>query len=368
MEGYKVKRIRLKDIQPNMILARDVVTDSGQVLFPRESPASMIEVDILLANDVDYIYIKDFPDSKLAQLETEQERQVEQVVITEQKKEFIAFENLYANAADSTKQYVSAICSGEDVFVKDLYSLPNKILKSLKAKSDVFSFTGNIKNKNKDLVSHSVNVSLLCNLFGYWLHLNDDDLLTLTVAGMLHDIGKTQISPELLEPKEKLTDRQKNALKRHPVYGYNLLKNSSFSESIRLVALMHHEEIDGSGFPSGLKGNEITDFAKIVTICDKYENAVSNRDMGSTFKKCPFDVIHDFEVSGYEKMDAKYLWIFLQNIAKSFVGRWAKLSNGDRAEIFFIHKNNFSRPIVKTEKGDIFDLQDRKDLFIESML
>ncbi len=90
----------------------------------------------------------------------------------------------------------------------------------------------------------------------------------LTIAGILHDIGKVKINSAILDKPHRLTKEEFDEVKKHTVYGYALLKNENLSERVKLTALMHHEKVDGSGYPTGLVGEKIEEFAKIVSVCD----------------------------------------------------------------------------------------------------
>jgi len=127
---------------------------------------------------------------------------------------------------------------------------------------------------------------------------------------------------------------------------------------------MHHERFDGSGYPDGIKGAQINNFARIIAICDTYDAMTANRAYRS--KICPFDVIKQFEADGYNKYDTSYLLTFLSNIAYIYFGSWVKLSNGEEGEVVYIHQNNLSRPVVKV--GDkLIDLQKMTDVSISNV-
>ena len=110
---------------------------------------------------------------------------------------------------------------------------------------------------------------------------------------MLHDIGKLKIDPKILNKKGKLTDEEFEEIKKHPVLGYEIVKDMDLPEKIKEAVLMHHEKINGTGYPSGLKGEEISNYAKIVSICDIYDAMTSTRTYRKRF--CPFQVIRNFE-------------------------------------------------------------------------
>jgi len=365
MKNENIIRIKPAELEKGMILARDIVTDTGQLIVARETLAQDIPKSAI--KHLDHIFVRvpgQEGSSEEAQDETpknipDKPASLESVPL------YKNFKNLYDSGSEKTEGYISAICSGEDVFVGDLCEMPNKIMQSLANKSDIYAYVGEIKDK--DLITHSNNVSLLCNLFGHWLDLNADDIDILTLAGLFHDIGKTRLSSDLLPVLgEPISERQEAAMRRHPHYGYSLLELSNLPEEVRLAALQHHERHDGTGYPSGLKSDQISAAAKIVQICNAYENAL-HAPPGED-KRCPFDIIRVFERDGYAVMDPKYLWIFLNKVTNSFLGHWVRLSDGRKAKVFFINQSSLSRPIVKLENGEAIDLLNRRDLNILNLL
>ena len=115
-----------------------------------------------------------------------------------------------------------------------------------------------LRNKDSYLLEHSLNVAFLLVNFGRHLGFSPEQLKDLAVGGVLHDIGKTQIRDEVLQKPGKLTNEEFEHIKRHPLYAQSLLEQlPGLSQISKDISLMHHEKLDGSGYPSGLKGEEI---------------------------------------------------------------------------------------------------------------
>ncbi len=362
---FKVRLVNLNDIKPDMILARDVVTLDGHMLIPKETPVAAINPDFLRSKNIDCIFVKDFSVANIPEPKEEPLITSTPIPVTS-RKDFKEFTTVYENVTGITKKYISAISNGTAVSKAELIQPVEHVISTLRRKSDIVSFIGSIKEKDSEMFSHSNNVSLLCNLFGQWLGLNEEDLNNLTTAGMLHDIGKTLLPSNMINKSSTLSMADNYEYYNHPLLGYKIVQNQDLSESIKLAVLMHHERMDGTGFPSGLKDTSISDMAKIIYICNTYENLTANR--GRKFGNSPFDVLHLFETSGYAEMDPKYLLIFIRNIAFAFVGNWVQLSNNEQARVFFINHNTLSRPIVHTSSGNVIDLSTDKSITITKLL
>ncbi|AEX84527.1 phosphohydrolase [Marinitoga sp. 1135] len=126
--------------------------------------------------------------------------------------------------------------------------------------------------------THSKNVSVLAVEIAKKLGYNDSFIEELEIAGLLHDVGKIGIPDNILNKPSKLTDEEYEIIKSHTIIGANLLSDIDFlSKNIPLGALEHHEKNDGSGYPTGKKGNEISLFGKILAVVDIYDALTAKR-------------------------------------------------------------------------------------------
>ncbi|MHB8131300.1 MAG: diguanylate cyclase [Mobilitalea sp.] len=123
---------------------------------------------------------------------------------------------------------------------------------------------------------HSKNVSELCQRIGRAMDLTDVEIKRLKEAGFLHDIGKIVLDESIIKNKETITEKQKKELKQHSVVGYRIL--NSFDDTMDLAesVLAHHESWDGSGYPKGLKGEEIPKSARIIAVAESFDD-MTNR-------------------------------------------------------------------------------------------
>lgn len=106
---------------------------------------------------------------------------------------------------------------------------------------------------------------------GKWLGYSEESILELSIVGLLHDIGKLKIPEEIVNKPGKLTSDEFGLMKSHSFYSYEiLLETGDFNEDILLGVLQHHEKVNGTGYPNGLKGEDIHKYAKIIAVCDIY--------------------------------------------------------------------------------------------------
>jgi putative nucleotidyltransferase with HDIG domain len=346
-----------------MILARDIINEWGGILLPKGTLLNHVNFSRLFSNGVRVAYIREASiDADHPSLLELYEENKSIVVPTVTQASFIDFEKAHKERTQEIRKNLIAISNGEPINLEDLFKLTDGVMSKLKCKSDIFAYLGFLKATDEHTFSHSNNVSLLCNLFGVWMGLDQKDLMHLTTAGILHDLGKTKLDLSILNNTGKLTASEFALIKQHTVLGYRMMESQDIAPEVKLSALMHHEKIDGSGYPLGIGGARINDLAKIVSICDIYDAMTTNRIYRE--KLCPFDVIKKFEQQSFGVLDTKYLLTFLKNIAYTHVGSWVELNNGLVAEVVFVNQASLSRPIVKTRYGEIIDLSANRALNI----
>ncbi len=159
--------------------------------------------------------------------------------------------------------------------------------------------------------THSVNVSAVGTLFGQELGLGVKDLKGLCAGILLHDIGKTRISTDILNKKGKLTKEEFDIIKKHPEYGIEVLEETGveFKEEL-IVTLQHHENDDGSGYPYGLTKDEINPCGKIARIIDVYDALTAKRSYKDALR--PFNAITEMKVDMLNCFDTELLKEFIR--------------------------------------------------------
>jgi putative nucleotidyltransferase with HDIG domain len=216
----------------------------------------------------------------------------------------------------------------------------------------------NISTKEDSIYNHCIDVALISNILSRWLNFSEADQMMATACGLFHDIGKVMLPSGVLRKPGKLTPSEFEIIKTHTTEGFHLLgKYRSIPEPVKNTALMHHEKCDGSGYPYGLKGDEIDKFSKVVTIADIFDAMTSERVYRAAM--CPFSVIKYFEDDGIQKYDMKYILTFLENVSNSYLNHRVTLSNGMEGNVIFINSENYSKPVIRTSNNEIIDLQEQ---------
>lgn len=126
--------------------------------------------------------------------------------------------------------------------------------------------------------THSINVSIYTLSLGAFLGIEGDDLKILGMAAVLHDIGKSKVNYDIINKNGKLTEVEFDEMKTHPAQGHAIaLKLGMTDERILSGIRHHHEKLEGGGYPDGIKGDEISQFARIIGVCDVFDALSTKR-------------------------------------------------------------------------------------------
>ena len=280
--------------------------------------------------------------------------------------EFQRFQVDFTLRSQDLKNCFDAYLSdGGTVNKEELLSKTISLVNPKQTTLDVFDMLHNMRQVNDSTYAHSLNVAIISRIIGKWLHFSNEELDTLTLAGLLHDIGKTKIPDEVLNKDGKLTDEEFQMIRNHPKYGYDILKSQPLNSHIKKAALMHHERCDGSGYPMGLTMEEIDDYALIIAIADVYDAMTAARSYRAPL--CPFEVIAEFEKDGLQKYKPKYILTFLENIANAYQNNRVMLSDGTSARIVLLNHRRLSKPLVQLADGACIDLE-KSPLYIKAII
>ncbi len=261
------------------------------------------------------------------------------------------FKAQYGQNIQTIRGILEDMSNGKNIDLKKIEATTDSIVVRINENRDIVSCITQIKSSNEYTYTHSVNVAFLCMLIGKWMKYGPDKIKKLVQAGLLHDIGKIMVPPEILNKPGKLTDKEYEEIKKHSVYGYRIIeKLPDIERDIGIAVLMHHEREDGSGYPVGLKGEKIHEYSKVIAVADTYDAMTSNRVYRE--RESPFDAFDEMKNNTFGTLDTKVLNAFLSNIAAYYIGDFVRLSTGEKAEIIYINPSDISRPIVKA--GDKF--------------
>lgn len=341
----EVIRITTDRAETGMVVASDVITSNNQLVLTKGTTLDDRMITRLRFYGIYDFYIyksKPVGESKIEDSYIEKLRSSE---------DFKKFNHNYVESVDKVKdRLVNVLSEDEELNIDELLADTERILREARNGAHVMEMLHGIRDYDDMTYVHSLNVSLLCNVFAGWLKFSPEETKSLTLAGLLHDIGKMLVPKEIITKEGKLTDEEYEIVKTHTTKGYQALKKYPLDIRIKSAVLMHHERCDGSGYPNGFRGDTIDEFSKIIAIADVYDAMTSKRRYRSAF--CPFEVVENFERDGLQKFDPKYLMLFLERVVQSYLHNTVKLSDGREGEVVMINKFCLSKPVVRI--GSLF--------------
>ena len=214
-----------------------------------------------------------------------------------------------------------------------------------------------LKVSDEYTFKHSVDVSTISMLIAKKSGFPEMDIQRIGMAGLLHDLGKSKVPNEVLNKAGKLTEEEFAIMKKHSLYGYQILKErKDIPQEVLMGVLQHHEKINGKGYPMGVSAEQISEYAKILSIADIYDALVTERPYKKAFSQQ--DAI-EMIMAMTDELDITYMRNFLAIMILYPVDSVVTLSNGERARVV---KNNPQYPlrptVVSIKTGAVYNLSE----------
>lgn len=361
-----MKRVRTSELVPGMITAEDVYSYNNQKIIPRDTVLDDKMITRLEFYSVLSIRIDDEAQVVGAAETTVLPEDASYAEKFRASGEFRKFEKTLLKVTEKFSDTLLGIIDNDaEVETENLMGMVTELLDSCPTTGNVFDMLHNMSQYDDYTYMHSINVALISNILAQWLHLGEEDRKIVTVGALLHDIGKLKIPENIINKQGKLTPSEYNIIKTHTLQGYNILKGKNIDGRIKECALMHHERCDGSGYPLGLVGDNISPYGKIVAIADVYDAMTSTRIYRGPI--CPVHVVSVFENEGFQKYDSKFLLTFLEHVSATYMNNRVRLSNGEEGEIVYMNPHRYSKPMIQT-KNNFVDLSKDNSVYIETFV
>lgn len=314
-------------VKEDEILGKSILTNEGQVLLRAGVKLNNNYINKLKEIGVFYVYVED---ERLDDVDVEDERLTELKQIT-----IKSMSNVLKNLHD---------CNGKKL--KESLNIVEEMISYIIELGDVNKSLYDIQTYDNYTYVHSLDTCIMSSFLGISSGFHEWDLKELGIGAILHDIGKTKIPVEILNKEGKLSEKEFTQIKKHTVYGAQILKkNITMPDSIVKIVEQHHERIDGKGYPYGLEGKQISKLAKIVCICDVYD-AVSN-DRCYRKKFSPNDGYELILSGSGSSFDEQLVKNFKNTFAIYPLGCCVSLSNGEEGYVIKQNKGFPDRPVIR---------------------
>ncbi|AIQ20607.1 HD-GYP domain-containing protein [Paenibacillus sp. FSL L8-0470] len=287
------------------------------------------------------------------------------IVFTDEQPQTPACREMVNGVVEVSKDLFNSFRLTRKVPLADIRKDVVPVVQEISLLPDIFALFEAIQGKDDYTYQHNIGVGVLSTLIGRWMNMGQAELSVLSLAATLHDIGKLKIPPELLNKPGKLTTEEFALVRKHTIFGYEMLKETTGANShITLTALQHHERNDGKGYPLGLKEEQIDSYSKIVAVADIFHAMSSKRPYHEAM---PFHlIVEQMRRGSFGALDPHVVSVFLENIVKRTVGRDVILTDGRVGEIVYLNPHNIETPLIKID-GEYIDLGKMRDLKIKEI-
>ncbi|RQW64539.1 HD-GYP domain-containing protein [Vibrio viridaestus] len=235
---------------------------------------------------------------------------------------------------------------GKAISLGEVEDWADGVVDAIMDDSDAINFVSALRNKDAYLLEHSVNVACLLVSFGSYLKFDKLTLRQLAIGGIIHDLGKTKVKNEVLNKPGKLTDEEFEEMKNHQVYVVDLLAQiKGLSEISKNVCLMHHEKLDGKGYPNQLTADEITIYGRMSSIVDIYDALTAERCYKTAMS--PQDAFKILLGMTPNHLDQELVYKFINCLSVYPIGSLVQLSDGS---VGLVEETNKAQPLKPTVK------------------
>ncbi|MCM1569339.1 MAG: HD-GYP domain-containing protein [Roseburia sp.] len=349
----------LRLVQPGMRIDQAIIDRAGRVLIARRTPLEDFHIDALRQMGVSAVYIQvgeaDEPlreDGQPLQISEAVQEKYEQVKVEDPAKVKIS-ESVRSRVAQSV-QYLYQDTQSES-FMDATRSITDDLVKAISDNDAIAVDISALKISDEYTFKHSVDVATMSMIVAKKYGMSEEQVYEIGIAGLLHDIGKSQIPDEILNKAGKLTDEEFDLMKKHSLFGYHILEpKQELSAEIKLGVLQHHEKTDGRGYPMKVTGDKIGLFARIISVADIYDALVTERPYKKPFS--PRDAV-EMIMSMTGELDINAMRCFLESVILYPVGTDVALSNGETARVIENIPHSVLRPkVLGLSSGRIYNL------------
>ncbi len=328
------------------LIAKDIYNDKNSILLKKGVQLTESLVKKIESNGVFTIYIDDgYSNNEIAEvIRPELKRKAISAIkdtfssISKMNKKALASEDLHFREKLKAKSM--------EKYVQSLKSVSERIIEELSSNHTLMINLVDIKNIDNYTYDHSLNVAILSAIMGIEMKLTRTEIYKLFMGALLHDIGKAFISSDIIKKQGTLDEKEAELMMMHPTLGYDYLKESyGLDATSKIIALQHHEKIDGTGYPKHAEGDQIHKFARIVAIANVYDEMTSDTPYSRAIP--PNEAIEYIMANCGTQFDFDLASVFVRKIIPFPEGTIVNLSTGKIGIVESVVSDFPLRPVVK---------------------
>lgn len=345
--------VRTRELKNGMIIDQSLIDRTGRILIARGTLMDDYLIESLLKLGVTSVYIREGEeDPEDENISPQALETIEKLKVPDRAKVKLS-ESVKKRVSEGI-QYLFSNTSTE-TFTDTANHIANDLMKAISDNDAIAIDISTLKVSDEYTFKHSVDVATMAMVIAKKHGMSEKEVQEIGISGLLHDVGKSQIPNEILNKAGRLTEEEFALMKQHSLFGFKILKEKdSISQAISLGVLQHHEKINGQGYPLGLKADQISSYAKVLSIADVYDALVTERPYKKAFSQN--DAI-EIIMSMTTDLDISIMESFLGSIILYPVGCTVQLSNGEKARVVENSTEYILRPkVVGLKSGKVYDL------------
>jgi HD-GYP domain-containing protein (c-di-GMP phosphodiesterase class II) len=282
------------------------------------------------------------------------------------RRKIIKTEKNFQSAAVQIRSVMTKLASRPLNAIDEATQLVSNMAESLLKEEHIVLHLMSETKESENIYYHSLNVSVLSMLLAKMKGLDVNEIKTIGMGALFHDMGKLKIPPQILRKKTALTSAELNFLKQHPKYGLDFVNLvDTFPDDAKAIISQHHELLDGSGYPKGLAGDDIDPLVQLVSVVNKYDTLCHPLDISKArVPSTALSWLYKNSVNKYNQSDLKLLVKILGIYPPGSVVR---LSNDQIGMVLSVNSERLLSPNiliydseVPRAEAPIIDLEERQ--------
>ena len=361
--------VTLSNLRPGIIISEDVFVNTANPIIKKNTKITAEHIEVLRAFGIREVKVEDLVVKK-------EELQVNgsattvdaDDILAEHELEKVDFEIEYNESVKRYKKEFMSWRSGTRPDITIVRSIVIPLLERYREHKNLINLLGDYSDTENYKYHHSISVGIIASAICKQMGFPSGQAIQLGVAGVLADCGMAKINEVITEKTAFLSKEEYNEVKKHVLYSYQMVQETPLLRpEMKQAIIEHHERLDGSGYPRGIKSEQISVYSQILAVADVFHAMISERIYRS--KESPFKVVEMIKEEEFGKFNIKVVQALHDLVCKLSIGTNVELTNGEKGEVIFVHRDAGLRPTVKMKADEsILDLTTNRHLSIQRVL
>lgn len=341
-ETQSLQQISVDELKPGMYVVALYETPETKIKINSEGYIKTEQIiEQLQSSGVHFVSVDPSKEKPVDSIDKVLGQEHDDIVSDNLATEIKKAKNIIDDAKKIQQEFINSFKSADKVNLQTAEKITLSIIASVFRNQDALLCYSNLRDKNSYLMEHSIKTSILMTLFARFLKFDDKTVRQLSLGAFLHDTGKALIAEEIINKPGKLTEQEYGKVKNHINLALKRLTKINALNEITIKVIKEQSEcLDGSGYPNGLKGDEISVYGRMMNIIDRYDAMTSERVYKSSI--APIKAFKKLMAETPDKLDQELVEQFIQCLGVYPIGTLVKLESG---KVGLVTKLNNKKPL-----------------------